>query len=168
MAGGGASVTEWATINAATLGFAFTLTQPGVPLIYYGDEIGLAGGGDPDNRRPMSFEPYLSANQRTLRARVEAIGQARAGSLALRRGSRRSLWVDDNLMVYALDNGGGDVALVALARGSARTESVDVGALGVDGARFEDALGSGWAGTVSGGRLSLRVEADQALILVRR
>jgi len=168
MAGGGASVTEWATINAATLGFAFTLTQPGVPLIYYGDEIGLAGGGDPDNRRPMSFEPYLSANQRTLRARVEAIGQARAGSLALRRGSRRSLWVDDNLMVYALDNGGGDVALVALARGSARTESVDLGALGVDGARFEDALGSGWAGTVSGGRLSLRVEADQALILVRR
>jgi glycosidase len=168
MAGGGGTVTQWNTINKATLAFAFTLTQPGVPLIYYGDEIGLAGGGDPDNRRPMSFEPYLSANQRTLHDRVAAIGQARADSLALRRGARRSLWVDDNLMVYARDNGGGDVALVALARGSTRSESIDVSALGVEGARFEDALGSGWSGSVSGGRLSLRVEAEQALILVRR
>ena len=37
------------------LAFAVLLTNPGVPLIYYGDEIGLAGGGDPDNRRMMPW-----------------------------------------------------------------------------------------------------------------
>ena len=32
------------------------LTYPGVPCIYYGDEIGLPGGDDPDNRRCMPWE----------------------------------------------------------------------------------------------------------------
>ena len=32
------------------LSYVVMMTSPGIPLIYYGDEIGLAGGGDPDNR----------------------------------------------------------------------------------------------------------------------
>ena len=35
--------------------FGVLMTSPGIPLIYYGDEIGLAGGGDPDNRRMMPW-----------------------------------------------------------------------------------------------------------------
>jgi len=27
------------------------MTYPGAPSIYYGDEIGMEGGHDPDNRR---------------------------------------------------------------------------------------------------------------------
>lgn len=38
------------------LGLAFLMTYPGVPVIYYGTEIGLEGGEDPDNRRDMVFE----------------------------------------------------------------------------------------------------------------
>jgi alpha-glucosidase len=37
---------------AWTMAFAF----PGVPLCYYGEEIGLEGGPDPDNRRPMIWD----------------------------------------------------------------------------------------------------------------
>ncbi|MFM7486053.1 MAG: alpha-amylase family glycosyl hydrolase, partial [Cytophagales bacterium] len=35
---------------------ALMMTIPGVPVIYYGDEIGDPGGNDPDNRRMMRFE----------------------------------------------------------------------------------------------------------------
>jgi len=33
------------------LAFGLTLTLRGIPEIYYGDEIGMPGGGDPENRR---------------------------------------------------------------------------------------------------------------------
>jgi glycosidase len=33
------------------LAFGLTLTLRGIPEIYYGDEIAMPGGGDPDNRR---------------------------------------------------------------------------------------------------------------------
>ena len=37
--------------------FSFLLTWPGVPFIYYGDEIGLEGGKDPDCRGAFPWDP---------------------------------------------------------------------------------------------------------------
>ena len=34
----------------------FQMTWPGAPTIYYGDEIGMTGWTDPDNRRPFRWE----------------------------------------------------------------------------------------------------------------
>ena len=145
MAGGGGSVTEWDIINKMSMGFAFVLTQHGVPLIYYGDEIGLAGGGDPDNRRFMSFDSDLSANQETLLARIQTLGQIRQDSVALRRGDRELLWVDGDLYVYARDAGSGEVAIVAMNKGSGtRTEEIAIpSSMGIDGYTLTDGIGAG-------------------------
>ncbi|MFH1468086.1 MAG: alpha-amylase family glycosyl hydrolase [Pseudomonadota bacterium] len=168
MADGGSAITEWDLINRMSMAFAFTLTQPGAPLVYYGDEIGLHGWGDPDNRRLMNFDPYLSANQSTLRDRVRAVGQARQASFALRRGTRRGLWVDGDYDVYARDAGAGDVAIVGMNKSSGtRSESIDVSSLGIEGATLTDALGSGRSVTVSSGRVSLTLDSWQYVLLVR-
>jgi glycosidase len=40
-----------ATKDGLKLAFTFLMTTRGIPMIYYGDEIGMPGGDDPDNRR---------------------------------------------------------------------------------------------------------------------
>jgi glycosidase len=94
--------------------FAVLFTQPGAPLIYYGDEIGLPGAGDPDNRRMMQWSGYSPAQQ-GLYARIKALAAIRAAHPALRRGTRRTLEVDEDLWVYETSDGS-DAVYVAINR----------------------------------------------------
>jgi len=64
---------------------------PGMPCVYYGDECGLMGGGDPFCRATM---PFSASNREKrpdcgvdLTAFYQSIGMLRKGSRALRRGS---------------------------------------------------------------------------------
>lgn len=45
---------------------AFIMSIPGIPCIYYGDEIGMPGVGDPDNRRMMRFDSLSNPEALTL------------------------------------------------------------------------------------------------------
>ena len=58
---------------------------PGIPVVYYGDEYGMAGGNDPDNRRFMKWSNYRPAEQ-ALRLRTQEIVTARKNSMALTYG----------------------------------------------------------------------------------
>ena len=45
------------------IGVSILFTFIGVPSVYYGDEVGMDGGGDPDNRRPMVWEEDKQDNR---------------------------------------------------------------------------------------------------------
>jgi glycosidase len=64
--------------------FAVLFTLEGAPLIYYGDEIGLQGGPDPDCRRCMPWDE--SDWNQELRALIRRLCQLRTAHPALRRG----------------------------------------------------------------------------------
>lgn len=116
---------QWNIINRMSMGFAFLLTQPGVPLLYYGDEIGLAGAGDPDNRRMMDWS--WNMGQQELINRVRTLGKARQALEPLRRGKRVQLWVDDDLYVYARQSAPGQVVIIAMNKGNTmRQEEVTI------------------------------------------
>jgi glycosidase len=98
------------------LALALVYTLPGAPVVYYGDEVALAGRADPDSRRVMPSEGDLGALQKQTRAYARALGAARACSLALRRGSYRTLYADAETLAFAREADGGDVAVVIAAR----------------------------------------------------
>ncbi len=78
---------------------AFNLTIPGVPTIYYGDEFGMPGGNDPDNRRMMKFNGLTEKEQQTLET-VTKLVNIRRNNLALVYGNFHTLLVNDSLYIY--------------------------------------------------------------------
>ncbi|MSP15550.1 MAG: hypothetical protein EXR73_02865 [Myxococcales bacterium] len=113
------------------VGFAALYTTPGIPVLYYGDEVGLAGAGDPDNRRPMPWGA-VSADQERLRERLGRLAAARAAHPALRRGARRVLAVTADTYVFEATHDG-DRVIVALNRGDS-----GAAAGGVPAGRYRD------------------------------
>ncbi len=76
---------------------AFNLVIPGIPCIYYGDEYGSIGGGDPDNRKMMAFE--LNTHEERLKNRVTELVKMRRNSMALQYGSTNILQADKNVLI---------------------------------------------------------------------
>ena len=78
---------------------AINMTIPGIPVIYYGDEIGLTGGNDPDNRRMMYFEKWNEEENR-LYTEVAAYARLRKNHMALLFGDLEFLKVETGKMAF--------------------------------------------------------------------
>lgn len=96
--------------------FGMLAAYPGVPMIYAGDEIGLATMGPEYARIPMPWNHPERWDQARL-AMTQALFGARAQSEALRRGGLRWLWVGDDVLVF-LREAPGETVLVQAARAS--------------------------------------------------
>ena len=102
--------------GALQLALAFVMTMPGVATLYYGDEIGMAGGRDPDNRRPMRFSSmWTSAESQTAR-HVRRLGQLRRCMAPFNREPVNFLRTEAERLAYLRYNTAKDALLVVLSR----------------------------------------------------
>lgn len=113
------NASDRAVFDRLELAWTFVLTQPGAPVIYYGDEIAMAGGPDPRNRRDMRFGGELSSAESGILKHVRRLGRLRRCSRALRRGDYVTVDQGKDHFVYARRAETGEVALVALNRSDA-------------------------------------------------
>jgi glycosidase len=87
--------------HRARVALTWLLTQPGAPLLYYGDEYGEYGGADPDNRHMFRAQSARSPAEKALFAQVQKVAQARRDNIALRRGSYRSVTATSAFLLFA-------------------------------------------------------------------
>ena len=80
----------------------FLFTHPGIPIIYQGDEFGMPGANDPDNRRMNVFGNDLSENQKKNLERTRILGKFRQDHPALAKGTRKDLIVKENIYAFAM------------------------------------------------------------------
>ncbi len=90
-------ISDSAAYKSLEMLHAFNLVIPGVPCIYYGDEYGVPGANDPDNRRMMQFDG-LTAREQALWDRVSALVKIRKNHLALLYGDTQVLQADENTL----------------------------------------------------------------------
>lgn len=86
--------------HALTLHKAASMLQfvmPGMPCIYYGDELGTEGCKDPFNRAPFDWSKLNEPSEDTLADWYAGLGALRSAYTSLRRGSL-SLWTEGKLV----------------------------------------------------------------------
>ncbi len=86
-------------LNKTRLAYLFQFAYPGAPAIYYGDEIGLVGGKDPDCRGAFLWEE--SRWNRELRNFIKTLVRLRKEHNALRRGDFITLEQPDHPSCFA-------------------------------------------------------------------
>ncbi len=127
-------------------------TYPGVPCIYYGDEVGLSGNGDPESRRTM---PWNEGEwDHDLRAFYQRLARLRRASPALRQGGFQLLYATGHTLAYLRETP--DERLIVVARrGDDGLAALPVRHGGLpDGVRLREIL-SGVETTVQDGWLPL-------------
>ncbi|MFM7308968.1 MAG: alpha-amylase family glycosyl hydrolase, partial [Flavobacteriales bacterium] len=131
---------------------AFMLFVPGVPCIYYGDEIGMPGANDPDNRRMMHFDDW-SPSEQALFDQVSAMIHARRKSLAMQFGETFILASSETALVIGRRYGE-ELSLFVATKDSRQPSPLRI------------SLDASWKGEYKHlvGSLNLNVEGNELLI----
>src|SRR5687767_1349712 len=95
--------------EAMVLAVLLQMTLPGAPCIYYGDEVGVMGGMDPDNRRAFPWD--ASRWDADLLESVRALVALRGAEPALRADGIEVVSASASALAYLRTDGPGRLAV---------------------------------------------------------
>lgn len=128
---------DWQTLKQALL---FLMTIPGAPCLYYGTEIGMTGGPDPDCRRAFPWHDRASWKLDLLDFTKRAI-RLRREHPALRQGKYAAVYAHEDILAFARRSAEESALVLFNAGPEARAVTLDVADLLPDGV-----LTDVWAG----------------------
>jgi neopullulanase len=134
---GNHDVPRFASLSGATpaklkLAYGLALTLRGIPELYYGDEIGMLGGADPENRRDFAggwtedkrsafTREGRTAEQQDIFEYVQSLLRVRIEHDALRNGKLTHLSADESAYVF-LRNSDEEKLVIAFHKGASPRE----------------------------------------------
>lgn len=141
---------------------AFITAARGIPMLYYGTEVGMQGGEDPDNRRDMQFgkDPDLTGY-------VSKLNHLRTSTPALKYGEQLEMWQDDDIFAFARRYDGQEVVAAFNVRDSRQHRSIPLraGSPLHEGSVLKDQL-SDRTYVVKNGRIDIDLAERTGAILV--
>jgi len=148
------------------MAWTWLMTHEGLPLVYYGDEFGLPGHYDPDNRQLMRFGDELSSWEQDLLTHVQALGQARRDHPQLAVGERTVWWEADDAWAWTrVHEGEGMLAAVNLGWDDTTLQNGASWAGLPESGTWTDVVNGGTV-SWSGDSLSVTVPARGSVLLV--
>ena len=97
-------------VDRLLIAIVFLFSFIGIPLIYYGDEVGMVGGMDPDCRRTMVWDEGLWDKKINISFK-EMIG-LRNSHVALRRGSFQKLFTFNKVFAFKREYENDEVIII--------------------------------------------------------
>jgi glycosidase len=146
-------------------------TVPGAPTVYSGDEVGVTGDDDPDDRRTYPWADLGGHPDTDLLAHYTGLADLRSSIPALRSGDFRVLLADDSAETVAYGRKTGTQVAILVLNRSASTRSIEipVGDYVPDGIalsrRFGVGLGVSGSVSVGGGHVTVSLPAMSALVM---
>jgi glycosidase len=144
-------------------------TVPGAPTVYYGDEVGMTGDDDPDDRRTYPWADLGGSPDTALFGHYQSLAALRRSVPALTVGDFRVLLADDAADVGAYGRKSGSSAAIVVLNRSASSQAVHVPTGGYlrDGVVFSQRFPAGGpSATSASGELVVTVPALSGLVLV--
>jgi len=144
-------------VSALKLATLCQMTYPGAPSVYYGDEIGMEGGKDPDCRRTFNWDE--STWNHDLRAYFKKCIALRKKYAALRNGDIRVLHAEGKNVVYlreiksgpGQDQKGNEKLIIALNSGPQAAQiNIATNEVLPDGVTLKTVFGAKPQGSASG------------------
>ncbi len=147
-------------------------TMPGAPTVFYGDEVGLTGDDDPDDRRTYSWADLGGSPDQNLFAHYQTLADLRADNAVLTDGDIRILLADDATDVVAYGRKTNDQAAVIVVNRSDQAQSGPIPVAGYlpNGTVLQNAYAVGDSGpasvTVENGVLTGMIGPKSAWLLL--
>lgn len=87
-------------IRRLKLAALFQMTYVGIPQVYYGDEVALEGGKDPDNRRPFPWDWAEDSTRRDVHGHYTKLMNIRHAHAPLRTGTYETVLAEKGLLAF--------------------------------------------------------------------
>src|SRR5215216_1973135 len=147
-------------------------TVPGAPTVFYGDEVGITGDDDPDDRRTYPWQDRGGTPDQTLFAHYQTLNTIRNENDVLVQGDFRILLADDNTGIVAYGRKTTNAAAVVIVNRGEQALSGPIPVTGYlpDGITLEQVYAVGTGGpssvTVADGAIGGSLGPKSAVILI--
>jgi glycosidase/fibronectin type 3 domain-containing protein len=147
-------------------------TVPGAPTVYYGDEVGITGDDDPDDRRTYPWADKGGTPDQAMFDHYKSLNSLRSSNNAFVNGDFKVLLADDAAGVVAYGRKTLDQAAIVIINRSDQPQSGPIPVAGYlpDGVTLNQAYavgtGSGGPLTVTGGNISGQIGSWSAVLFL--